>query len=86
MTLRKLFLYLYLVVGLTAAVMLIISAMTDCLLAFEKKIHFALNRKLMRVPPQGERLALAVLTGKLEKADSEKQVPRSPLRRLMMEP
>ncbi len=74
MNVRKLFLSAHLVVGLLSAVMLLVSSSTGGVLAFEKELHVALNRKLMRVPPQGERLALGALVGKLERTRPEEYV------------
>lgn len=74
MNFRKAVLTLHLVVGLFSGVLLLISGLTGCLLAFEKELHVALNRKLMRVPAQGERLKLAGLVEKIEKASPHQQV------------
>ena len=74
MTFRKTIQYLHLVAGLIAAALLLVSSATGCLLAFEKELHVALNRKLMHVPMQGQRLPLGELLGRLEQADPQKQV------------
>ncbi len=74
MTFRKTIQYLHLVAGLIAAALLLVSSTTGCLLAFEKELHVAFNRKLMHVPTQGERLPLGDLLGRLEQADPQRQV------------
>lgn len=74
MTLRKAFLTLHLVAGLLSALILIVSSTTGCLLVFEKELHAAVNRKLMRVPARGDRLELAALVRQLEQARPDQRV------------
>lgn len=74
MTFRKVVLALHLVVGLVAAVLMLLLGGSGALLVFEDEIDRALNPRLTRVEPQGERLSLGELIGRVEAAHTGKKV------------
>src|SRR5579871_6730070 len=63
---RKLLLNTHLIVGLIAAVFLLILGGTGAVLVFENEIDHSLNSKLMKLQPSGERLSYNALCKKLE--------------------
>lgn len=69
MKVRKLLLWVHLIVGLIAALVLILLGVTGAVMVFETEIHYALNAKLYRVSTQGARLGLNDLVGKVERAN-----------------
>jgi uncharacterized iron-regulated membrane protein len=69
---RRLLLWTHLVVGLVAAIVLVLLGVTGAMMVFETEIDHALNSKLYYVTPEGARLELDDLVGKVEKAKGAK--------------
>jgi uncharacterized iron-regulated membrane protein len=68
MKLRKTLLWIHLVTGLAAAIVLLLLGATGAVLVFESEIEHTLNASLYRVAPQGTRLSLDELISKVENA------------------
>ncbi|MDR3401638.1 MAG: PepSY-associated TM helix domain-containing protein [Chthoniobacter sp.] len=68
MKLHKPLLWIHLVTGLVAAIVLLLLGATGALLVFENEIDHTLNASLFRIHPQGERLPLDELVRKVESA------------------
>ncbi len=66
MTFRKVVLALHLVVGLVAAVLMLLLGGSGALLVFEDEIDRGLNPRLTRVEARGKRLSLAEMIGRIE--------------------
>ncbi len=74
MNLRRLLLKLHLIIGLVAAVNLLLLGATGAVMVFETEIDHALNASLWRVQPQGARLGVAELVSRVEKNNDGAQV------------
>jgi uncharacterized iron-regulated membrane protein len=74
MNLRKPLLWIHLVTGLAAAIVLLLLGVTGALLVFENEIDHTLNASLFRIQPQGERLPLDELVSKVESTHSGSHV------------
>jgi len=71
---RKLLLWLHLVAGLLAAIVLTLLGVTGAVMVFETQLDHALNAKLYRVQPQGTPLALNALVAKVEQSQAGARV------------
>jgi uncharacterized iron-regulated membrane protein len=69
MTLRKLLLWIHLVTGLAAAIVLLLLGASGAVLVFENEIDHALNASLFRIRAQGTRLPLDEFVAKVESAN-----------------
>ena len=67
MTMRRLLLKIHLIIGLVAAIELVLLGGTGAVLVFEPEIEHALNPQLWHVQPQGGRLGVAEFVSRLEK-------------------
>jgi uncharacterized iron-regulated membrane protein len=65
---RKFLLWLHLVAGLAAAIVLVLLGVTGAVMVFEGPLDHALNAKLYRVAPQGPLLGLDELVAKVEQS------------------
>lgn len=74
MTLRKLLLWTHLIIGVAAAIVLILLGTSGALLVFEPEIEHALNASLYRIQPQGTRLPLDELVTRVESASKGSRV------------
>ena len=74
MKLRKPLLWIHLVTGLAAAIVLLLLGASGALLVFENEIDHTLNASLFHVQPQGERLSLDDLVNKVEGANQGARV------------
>ena len=74
MTLRKLLLWIHLVIGLGAAIVLILLGTSGALLVFEPEIEHSLNASLYRIQPQGSRLPLDELVARVESGSKGSRV------------
>jgi uncharacterized iron-regulated membrane protein len=72
MKLRKLLLWTHLVVGLVAALVLILLGTTGAVMIFETEIHYALNAKLYRLDFLATPLRVEELVSRVEKAQNAK--------------
>ena len=67
MTLRRILLKIHLIVGLVAAIELILLGGTGAMLVFEPELEHALNPALWHVQPQGAKLGVGEFVARLEK-------------------
>jgi len=74
MKLHKPLLWIHLVTGLAAAIVLLLLGATGALLVYENEIDHTLNASLFRIHPQGERLPLDELVRKVESARAGSRV------------
>jgi uncharacterized iron-regulated membrane protein len=79
MNLRKPLLWIHLVTGLAAAIVLLLLGATGALLVFENEIDHALNASLFRIQAQGVRLPLDDLVKKVETANKGSRVASATL-------